>query len=47
MLVFPYLERGLLHIDTAALSSAAKRGIIRDALAGLVDLHDQRIIHTG
>lgn len=47
MLVFPYLEKGLLHVDTAALSSVAKKVIIRDALAGLADLHDKHIIHTG
>ena len=47
ILVFPYLEKGLLHVDTAALSSVAKKIIIRDALAGLADLHDKHIIHTG
>jgi serine/threonine protein kinase len=47
ILVFPYLEKGLLHVDIAALSSTAKKAIIRDALAGLADLHDQHIIHTG
>ncbi|KAI3321872.1 kinase-like protein [Xylariaceae sp. AK1471] len=46
MFVFPYLEKGLLHVDTAALSSVAKKAIIRDALTGLADLHDERIIHT-
>ncbi|AEO71048.1 uncharacterized protein THITE_2123010 [Thermothielavioides terrestris NRRL 8126] len=46
ILVFPYLEKGLLHVDIAALSSTAKKAIIRDALAGLADLHDQHIIHT-
>lgn len=45
--VFPYLEKGLLHVDTASLSPAAKKVIIRDALAGLADLHDKHIIHTG
>ncbi|KAK3904458.1 kinase-like domain-containing protein [Staphylotrichum tortipilum] len=46
ILVFPYFEKGLLHIDIAALSSVAKKVIIRDALAGLADLHDKHIIHT-
>ncbi|KAI1149052.1 kinase-like domain-containing protein [Nemania diffusa] len=46
ILVYPYLEKGLLHVDTAALSSVAKKVIIRDALAGLADLHDKHIIHT-
>ncbi|KAK7740671.1 hypothetical protein SLS53_005139 [Cytospora paraplurivora] len=46
MFVFPYLEKGLLHVDTAALSSVARKVIIRDALAGLADLHDKHIIHT-
>lgn len=45
--VFPYLEKGLLHVDTASLSPVAKKVIIRDALAGLADLHDKHIIHTG
>lgn len=47
ILVFPYLEKGLLHVDTAALSCVAKKVIIRNALAGLADLHDKHIIHTG
>lgn len=47
ILVFPHRETGLLHVDTAALSSVAKKTIIRDALAGLADLHDKRIFHTG
>jgi serine/threonine protein kinase len=47
ILVFPYLEKGLLHVDIATLSSVAKKAIIRDALAGLADLHDKHIIHTG
>ncbi|KAI1291253.1 kinase-like protein [Xylaria venustula] len=46
MFIFPYLAKGLLHIDTAALSSVAKKAIIRDALTGLADLHDKNIIHT-
>ncbi|KAI0547290.1 kinase-like domain-containing protein [Xylaria curta] len=46
MFIFPYLEQGLLHIDTAALSSVAEKAIIRDALTGLADLHDEHIIHT-
>ncbi|KAI1423748.1 kinase-like protein [Xylaria sp. FL1777] len=46
MFVFPCLEKGLLHVDTRALSSVAKKAIIRDALTGLADLHDEHIIHT-
>ncbi|KAI1114990.1 kinase-like protein [Nemania sp. NC0429] len=46
ILVFPYLEKGLLHVDTTILSPVAKKAIIRDALAGLADLHDKHIIHT-
>lgn len=45
--VFPYLQTGLLHVDTTALSSAAKKVIIIDALVGLADLHDKHIFHTG
>lgn len=47
ILVFPHRETGLLHVDTATLSSVAKKTIIRDSLAGLADLHDKRIFHTG
>jgi hypothetical protein len=47
ILVFPYLEKGLLHVDIAALSRVARKAIIKDALAGLADLHDKHIIHTG
>lgn len=45
--VFPYLEKGLLHVDTASLCPVAKKVIIRDALAGLADLHGKHIIHPG
>ncbi|KAK4243044.1 kinase-like domain-containing protein [Corynascus novoguineensis] len=38
--------KGLLHVDIAALSSVAKKAIIRDALVGLADLHDKHIIYT-
>ncbi|KAH6626063.1 hypothetical protein B0J18DRAFT_130431 [Chaetomium sp. MPI-SDFR-AT-0129] len=37
ILVFPYLEKGLLHVDITALSSISKKVIIRDALTGLAD----------
>ncbi|KAJ8109110.1 hypothetical protein ONZ43_g6229 [Nemania bipapillata] len=47
MFVFPYLDEGLLHVDTVALSYVARKAIIRDALRGLADLHDEQIIHTG
>lgn len=40
----PCLEKGLLHVDNAALSSVAKKVIIRD---GFADLHDKHIIYTG
>jgi hypothetical protein len=43
MLVCPYLEKGLLHLDTTVLSPTAKKPTIRDALAGLADLHDKNI----
>ncbi|KAH6623288.1 kinase-like domain-containing protein [Chaetomium tenue] len=46
ILVFPYLEKGLIHLDLTTLSSVAKKAVIRDALAGLADLHDKHIIHT-
>ncbi|KAM7185074.1 hypothetical protein V8F33_012636 [Rhypophila sp. PSN 637] len=46
MLVFPYLEKGLLHVDTTVLPPVARKAIIRDALVGLADLHDKNIIHT-
>ncbi|KAK3295493.1 kinase-like domain-containing protein, partial [Chaetomium fimeti] len=46
ILVFPHLEKDLHHIKTAALSPAAKKGIIRDSLVGLANLHDKHIIHS-
>ncbi|KAM7211214.1 Protein kinase-like domain containing protein [Rhypophila decipiens] len=46
MFVFPYLEKGLLHIDPTALPPLARKAIIRDALSGLADLHEKQIIHT-
>ncbi|KAK4206848.1 kinase-like domain-containing protein [Rhypophila decipiens] len=46
MLVFPYLEKRLLYVDTTVLPPAARKAIIRDALVGLAHLHDKNIIHT-
>jgi serine/threonine protein kinase len=45
--VFPYLEQDLYHIKTTALDPTARESIIKDALTGLADLHDQHIIHRG
>ncbi|KAI5926593.1 kinase-like protein [Camillea tinctor] len=46
MFVFPYLEKCLIDVDIDALSSVTKKAIIRDALTGLADLHDKKILHT-
>ncbi|KAK4208214.1 kinase-like protein [Rhypophila decipiens] len=46
MLVFAYLEKGLLHVDTTVLPPVARKAVIRDALVGLAHLHDKNIIHT-
>lgn len=47
LLVFPYLETNLLLVDTPTIAPAVKKKLLKDALSGLADLHDQRIIHTG
>ncbi|KPI44380.1 MAP kinase kinase kinase mkh1 [Cyphellophora attinorum] len=44
--VFPYLKHVLHHVRTIALDQPARKAIIRDALTGLADLHDQNILHT-
>lgn len=47
MLVFPFLQYDLQSVNTAAIPPSAKKMILRDALAGLSDLHDKKIHHTG
>jgi hypothetical protein len=47
MLVFPFLQYDLQSVNTAAIPPSTKKMILRDALAGLSDLHDKNIYHTG
>ncbi|KAK3295474.1 kinase-like domain-containing protein [Chaetomium fimeti] len=46
MLVFPFIQYDLQTINTAAIPPSTKKMILRDALAGLSDLHDKNIYHT-
>ncbi|KAL8383698.1 hypothetical protein RB595_010751 [Gaeumannomyces hyphopodioides] len=47
LLVYPHLEDSLyFHKWPLSFAPAAKKKLLRDALSGLADLHDQRIIHT-
>jgi hypothetical protein len=47
MFVYPFLDTNLQEVQTTAISPAVKKSILRDALAGLADLHDKGIYHTG
>ncbi|KAK4143617.1 kinase-like domain-containing protein [Dichotomopilus funicola] len=46
MLVYPRSKKSLARLGIAALSSTAKKAIIKDVLTGLEDLHDKHIIHN-
>ena len=45
--VYPFLDTNLQLIETTKIAPAVKKKILRDALAGLADLHDKNIYHTG
>jgi serine/threonine protein kinase len=48
LFVYEYLASDLLHLAVKdALSDAARRRILRDALTGLAYLHRNKIFHTG
>ncbi|KAK4032420.1 kinase-like domain-containing protein [Parachaetomium inaequale] len=46
MFVYPFLDTNLHQVQTTAIAPALKKIILRDALAGLADLHDKGIYHT-
>ncbi|KLU87145.1 CMGC protein kinase [Magnaporthiopsis poae ATCC 64411] len=45
-LVYPYLRRNLLGLRFGLVTPVVKKKLIRDALAGLADIHDKGILHT-
>jgi hypothetical protein len=45
--VCPFLKYDLQSVNTAAIPPSTKKMLLRDALAGLSDLHDKNIYHTG
>ena len=47
MFVYPFLDTNLQLVKTTAIAPSVKKSILRDALAGLADLHDKGIYHTG
>jgi ribulose-phosphate 3-epimerase len=48
LFLYPYLADDLLELaKKETLSDAGRNRILRDALAGLADLHEQRIFHSG
>lgn len=48
LFVYNYFTGDLLELaEKANLSGAERKRILRDALAGLADLHEQKILHGG
>jgi serine/threonine protein kinase len=47
MFVFKYLTDNLLHLTQKDLSLEVTKRILKDALRGIAELHDQDIVHTG
>ena len=47
MFVFEHLTGHLLNLAQKDLSLAAIKRILKDALTGLAELHDQDVVHTG
>ena len=45
--VYPFLDVNLQLVNIAAILPSVRKNILRDALAGLADLHDKGIYHTG
>ncbi|KAK2809389.1 hypothetical protein FQN50_003848 [Emmonsiellopsis sp. PD_5] len=46
MFVFEYFADHLLNLTQKDLPSEVKKGILKDALRGIAELHDQDIVHT-
>jgi hypothetical protein len=47
MFVYPFLDTNLQLINITAIPASIRKKILRDVLAGLADLHDKSIYHTG
>jgi hypothetical protein len=47
MFVYPFLDTNLQLVDITAIAPSVRKSILKDALAGLADLHDKSIYHTG
>lgn len=47
MFVFEYFADHLLHLAQLELPPAIMKRILKDALRGLAELHDQDVVHTG
>lgn len=47
MFVFEYLADNLLRLAQKDLSLETTKRILKDALLGIAELHDQDIVHTG
>lgn len=47
MFVYPFLDTNLQLVETTAIAPSVKKNILRDALAGLADLHNKSVYHTG
>ncbi|KAK4156769.1 hypothetical protein C8A00DRAFT_40785 [Chaetomidium leptoderma] len=46
MFIYPFLDTNLQLVRTVAIAPSVKKNILRDALAGLADLHDKSVYHT-
>ena len=47
LFVYEYLSNDLLQVGRRGLPTVTRKKILRDALAGLVELHSRNIVHTG
>lgn len=47
MFVFEYFADHLLHLAQKDLRLPVTKGILKDALRGIAELHDKDIVHTG
>jgi serine/threonine protein kinase len=45
--IYPFLKEDMLGLSRKNLSEGMKKNILRCALNGLADLHDQGIVHNG
>lgn len=47
MFIYPFLIDDMLHFSQKELSMKARKEILRSALRGLADLHENNILHNG